>query len=272
MFSKEGQEIQTAKTQLQAAQSELDDLEKQLESFEAQVDARLGNLLDQLSVLNAETADLDDQLRRIREERLFGSDLMHYLDGAPQPARRVDPDDLPPMGLTGRESIREQSSGSATPPQPQVPDIKTLYRKLARRYHPDLARTDTDRAQSNDQMKLINQAYADGDMSTLMKIAGVSPHSGLGYGQAPLRYESRPLKFDSELEETQYELRQKRHQINRLSSLPIIKLSLDVKLARHQGRDLLREMSAELEFKIARKLAERDYLRSQIDASSPTIL
>jgi hypothetical protein len=58
-----------------------------------------------------------------------------------------------------------------------------------------------------------------------------------------------------------------RQQINRLSSLPIVKLSLDVKLARHQGRDLLREMEAELQFKVARKLAERDYLRSQIAAN-----
>jgi hypothetical protein len=46
-----------------------------------------------------------------------------------------------------------------------------------------------------------------------------------------------------------------------------VKLSLDVKLARHQGRDLLGEMQAELQYKVARKLAERDYLRSQISAS-----
>ena len=46
----------------------------------------------------------------------------------------------------------------------------------------------------------------------------------------------------TELEAAQRKLRELRQQINRLSSLPIVKLSLDVKLARHQGRDLLGEM------------------------------
>ena len=68
----------------------------------------------------------------------------------------------------------------------------------------------------------------------------------------------------TELEAAQRKLREVRQQINQLGSLPIVKLSLDVKLARHQGRDLLGEMTAELQYKVARKLAERDYLRSQI--------
>jgi hypothetical protein len=71
----------------------------------------------------------------------------------------------------------------------------------------------------------------------------------------------------TEMEKTQWKLRELRQQIYRLGSLPIVKLSLDVKLARHQGRDLLGEMQAELQYKVARKLAERDYLRSQIAAN-----
>ncbi len=272
MFSKEGQELKTAQAQLESAEAELEELERHLSSFEAVLDARLGSLLDQLSMLNAETLALDDQLRRIREQRLFGSDVMQYLDGAPQPARPVNLADLPPRGLADRQAIHDQPDSQTAASRPLAPDIKALYRKLARRYHPDLARTDADRAESNDQMKLINQAYASGDLNALMKLAGMSPYSGLGYGQAPSMFDNPPPRFTSQLEETQYTLQRVRQQLHRLSSLPIIKLSLDVKLARHKGRDLLKEMSAELEYKIARKVAERDYLRSQIDASNANIL
>jgi hypothetical protein len=71
----------------------------------------------------------------------------------------------------------------------------------------------------------------------------------------------------TELERVNHKLHSLRLQISRLSSLPIVKLSLDVKLARHQGRDLLGEMAAELQYKVAHKMAERDYLKAQINAS-----
>ncbi len=48
----------------------------------------------------------------------------------------------------------------------------------------------------------------------------------------------------------------------------MVKLSLDVKLARYARRDLLGEMAGELQYKLARKMAERDYLRAQIRTSS----
>jgi hypothetical protein len=48
-----------------------------------------------------------------------------------------------------------------------------------------------------------------------------------------------------------------------------VQLSLEVKVARGQGRDLLGEMAADLESKIARKTAERDMLKAQFDQLGP---
>lgn len=261
------QEIQAVLAELHTAEAELEALYGQLRTFETQVDSRLGSLLDQLSELNMETSDLDGKLRHIREVRLFGSDLMKYLDGAPQPNRPPDLADLPPTELANYRVTQVKTNLHTSPAGFQPPDIKVLYRRLARRYHPDLARTEADRVQSNDQMKEINLAYAAGDLRTLMRLAGMNLPYGVDYGQASHRVQSLPTEPMTEIEKTQRKLRELRQQINRLSSLPIVKLSLDVKLARHQGRDLLGEMAAEMEYKVARKLAERDYLRSQIAAS-----
>jgi hypothetical protein len=252
--------------ELQAAEAELADLNKHLRTFEAQVDARLGNWLDQLSELNAETEQLNEQLRHIREENLFGADLMKYHDGAPQPGRPTRLDSLPPQGLQFKQATSIYDNAHPISAGTPLPDIKTLYRRLARRYHPDLARNNADRTLSNEQMKQINQAYEAGDMHTLMRLAGMSIPFGVDLPQSPRSSDLQNASM-TELEKVEHKLHTLRMQIDRLSNLPIVKLSLDVKLARHRGRDLLGEMAAELEYKVARKIAERDYLKAQIDAN-----
>jgi hypothetical protein len=267
MFRTPDQDLQETKSELQAAEAELDELKEQLRLFEAKVDARLGSLLDQLSELNGEAAALDAKLRHIREERLFGKDLMQYLDGAPLPARPANLDNLPPVHLPLRGNTELQPDGTVATTTTPLPDIKVLYRRLARRHHPDLARSDADRAQSNDQMKTINRAYAAGDLPTLMRLAGMSVPYGVDVSPTTTQMADLPKKPMTELEKIQERLRRTRQELSRLSSLPIVKLSLDVKLARHQGRDLLGELTHELQYKIARKTAERDYLQSQIKAA-----
>jgi hypothetical protein len=259
-------ELNEVLAELHTAEAELEALRGQLRSFEETVDTRLGSLLDKLSDLNAETIELDGKLRHIREVRLFGPDLMQYLDGAPRAARPLNLSDMPPTELSTHKGFTTKTERTATNTDKQIPEIKVLYRKLARRYHPDLARNDADRAQSNDQMKEINQAYAAGDLPTLMRMAGMSLPYGIDYGQ-PVKPQSIPHQPMTEMEAAQRKLSELRQQISRLGNLPIVKLSLDVKLARHQGRDLLREMEAELQYKVARKTAEGDYLRSQIAAN-----
>ena len=251
--------------QLNTAVAELEALTSQLNSFEALVDAQLGSLLDQLSDLNAETAGLDAQLRHIREERLYGKDQMSYIEGAPLPGRPIILGDLPPLGLSHRGVIHAKVEDIQAA-ELKAPDIKLLYRKLARRYHPDLARSEADRSVSNEQMSEINRAYNAGDMKTLMRLAGIVLPYGIQPPQSATEGHHRK-RTETELEEVERRLKSVQQQINRMSNLPIVKLSLEVKLTKRQARNLLREMAAELQYKVGRKLAERDYLQAQIKTS-----
>lgn len=253
--------------ELQDAKAELEQLEKQIRVFEATVDSRLGDLLDQLSDLNAETAALNEEIRKIREGRLFGTDLMQYSDGAPQPARPQKLTDLPPQLLTSLDKTQSSADNPYALHGVQIPDIKTLYRKLARRYHPDLARNDADRAQSNLQMAEINQAYSAGDIQALLNLAGMAIPYGVDLTQQNYQPDRSFDRSLTEAEKLELQIKAVRQRITRLSDLPIVRLSLEVKLARHQGRDLLHEIAGELRYKVARKTAERDYLNAQILAS-----
>jgi hypothetical protein len=260
-------ENQETLEQLKAAEAELNELKGQLNTFETQVDAQLGTLLDQLSELNAETAALDATLRHIRERRLYGADLMHYLDGAPQPAHKSNLTQSPPLGLADRAAIHAKDLAHSTASEPAIPDIKVLYRKLARRHHPDLARNKADRQAAHEQMAEINQAYQAGDIKALMRLAGMWLPYGMDLPDEILSQASKIKSALSEQEQARQRLKTVRMQIDRLSNLPMVKLSLEVKLARHQGRNLLHEMAADLQYKVARKLAERDYLKAQINTS-----
>ncbi len=246
--------------ELRSAEAELDDLNRQLSAFEARVDAQLGELLDQLSELNIETSTLDAQLRQIREEHVYGKERMSYQEGAPQYKPPLKLTDQPSSGINQRAEIHTKAT---SPIEGSIPDIKSLYRKLARRYHPDLARSQADLAASNQQMAEINRAYAAGDLTALLRLAGIGLPYGVELPQSAVESIPRKEKL-SEEERAERKLKAVRQQISRMTSLPIIKLSLEVKLAEHAGRNLLREMAAELQFKVDRKLAERDYLKAQI--------
>ncbi len=266
MSQRAHQELQQARIQLQAAEAELEELEQQIRSFESLVDTRLGALLDQLGVLNAEVEALNESLLEIREKGLFGEQRMRYLGASPRPGHPAGGGGLPPTGVPLRETAPKVDHASPIPPEMHLPDIKELYRKLARRYHPDLARGEAERARLNEQMAEVNQAYSTGDLAALMGLAGMSVPFGMGLSQTP----AKPARADSmqaELEQVQHKLGEVRKRIARLSSLPSVQLSLELKLAKRQGRDLLAEMATDLEHKLRRKVAERDYLKAQIQAS-----
>ena len=49
------------------------------------------------------------------------------------------------------------------------------------------------------------------------------------------------------------------------AGVPVVQLSLDIKLARRRGRDLLEEMSVDIERRIVRATAKRDQLKAQLE-------
>jgi hypothetical protein len=254
-------QLRQAQEALTAAQAELATLQDELQRFEKELDARLGSLLDQLSALDAEVQSLTTQIIDLRESRLFGDHRATYT--GPYFAHLPDPT----VTNEKKSSSRLPSEGltSEAPPLPTDPqaELKALYRRLARRYHPDLARNETERVHNTEQMTAINQAYTIGDLRALRILAGV-------YVPSSLPDQLHPTRHLTELEQVQENLRQVQTQLNRLHALPIVKLSLEAKLARRHGRSLLSEMVTDLHRKLARKNAERDYLRSQLDHASPS--
>lgn len=255
--------IKQTRLDIASAEVELAALRQSINDFEALVDRRLGELLDRLSELEGEVESLTAQVRQIRDRRLYGEHQMRYAEGAPRPEQSSQRAYVPNQDVPGESP--------APAPVPHVPhldakaELKRLYRRLARMYHPDLAVDGADRAQRTRHMALINQAFAAGNLAALSRMVS-------GEGSEPPAFDflqpAAPVEEQDELERLQERLHALRQQITRLNTHPNVQLSMEVKLARQRSKDLLGEMAKELRHKIARKTAERDYLQSQLAANT----
>lgn len=138
-------------------------LREAVTGFEALAQTRLGELFVELRRLEGGTADYGHRLERLRAA-LDARDLEELeLDDL-----ELD-DELPPLG----------GAGGRRPNRPHVPaaarrwlateaaEAKRLYIELAKRLHPDLARSDDDRQSREHIMQRINEAFRQRDLTAL---------------------------------------------------------------------------------------------------------
>lgn len=137
--------------------------------------------------------------------------------------------------------------------------LKKLYRLLARRYHPDLAIDDADRAYRNRIMVLINDAYAEKDLDALLALAEkdgiVSPDIPL----AALHLQ----KLEAERNELAWRCSRLQGKYDDLLHCEMMRLKIDAALAQNKGRDLLREMAERAENEYWDCMARLDELRRE---------
>jgi len=129
------------------------------------------------------------------------------------------------------------------------PTLKSLYREVAKRIHPDLAFDTADRARRQKLMAEANRAYEEGDEARLRAILDeyeTSPESIHGEGTAPelVRVIRKIAQVNRRLKEIKAELK-------RLMRSELFEFKAKVEEAAKQGRDLLRELADDTEARIA---------------------
>jgi hypothetical protein len=253
------QAIQAAQADLFSRESELLDLRAELAAIERQYEARIGARLAALEAVNAEI--------RVCRQKLDEAQIW----GAGGIQRRYGPQ-YASAGEQYRQARQEDKSGFSFASfteqmveQPLSPEkeaqLKSLYRQLCRRFHPDLAQDEADRACRTEMMAKINSAYAAQDLPELTSLSEqpdcdkISPEMAAGQRLVSLQ-------------DTLQRLLERRQDIDRqiaqLVHSDLIELSVQVKLARQQGRDLWAEMTADVESELAEKRAELEALEKQL--------
>jgi hypothetical protein len=237
-------EDELARKQERIAELELElfDARNDLRRFETEVEGRLGASQRRLDELEKELVQARRQAARRAQwgDRAASPDLMvDSVDQFERAWRRDEPVEAPPPKPVEDEDIRAE--------------VKTLYRKLAKRFHPDLTTDLAEKAWREGIMADVNRAYADSDLAALRALDKRPDRS---VELAPKTREQILAEIMAEIKRLDGLIPELESELRRVIQSPLLQLKLEVTLARRQGRDLLGEMASELRVEIARLEAE----------------
>jgi hypothetical protein len=163
-------EIERLKGIIAGLQTERDGLEMTLTNFAVELKARVGNLRTELNRVRRQVSEYRRRIERLRENDLLDPEQVER-EVAEEFAERMRAEQE-----AEEQAAREGQRIDVERPRPQLDaeteaEILRLYRELAKRFHPDRARTEADRARRTAIMLTINVAYSERDLLTLQAMA-----------------------------------------------------------------------------------------------------
>jgi hypothetical protein len=234
---------------LVTAQAQLSRRQKEIRAIERRLRFRLGTSLDRLAELEGEIAQYRQEIQQLR---IPGAYEAGYLPVEEQYRR------------AWRRSSETELYAGADPIDPaDEQQLKRLYRRLARKYHPDLSTDQQEQQLRTKKMAALNEAYAAGSLIELIALSGAGEEvAGADSTQTDLELAG---VLEKELARIQRKILLIKNESDNLHNNPVVQLSLDIKLARRRGRDLLEEMSNDLERRIIWATDKRDELKARLD-------
>jgi chromosome segregation ATPase len=236
--------------QLAAVRSALAERESELAQLRAQLRTFEGRYLRQVGVLYAELDDLEARIAE-REVELYDSDSAR---NRAEEARR-QAQETHDAAFTAAHEAEEFD-----PP----PSLKTLFREVARRIHPDFARDDAEQKHFTLLMARANQAYSRGDTSTLQRL--LDDHLEINAfidGEGAAAELARITRQIQHAERDIATLEAERHT---LLASEIAQLHLEAEAAAREHRDLLTELATNLREQVADARYRLDFVNRQLFA------
>ncbi len=245
------------------AEAKLAESISRISAFEFKLRAKIAPLAERLERLQKEIQDYRQQLRQMQDDWYFAQDENAKDDWDPGDWQFGEE-----AGAAAEGDYRYMGPQLQPPPIDLSEDtqdaIKKLYRQLARRFHPDLASNEEDRAYHTQIMMRINAAYTAGDLEQLQKIA-MEPDS-IAHLDAAQTEQQLAEALMREVARCQHRLAEIEEELARLAKHRNARLLEKAQRAEMKGIDYLHVMAVELQEIIAQKLVERDVLKQQIEA------
>ncbi len=162
-------EIKVRKRRVAELQLELEQLSEILGWFNADYHARVGTLFVALDTLDLSIAEYEFRIARLTTCTSVEQSNLEEETRAEFASKRAeihhDDEETRRYQQTFRKDRQPPRLDAAT-----EATLKSVYRELVRRFHPDLARTDIERQQREAVMKRINGAFHERDLDTLQSL------------------------------------------------------------------------------------------------------
>lgn len=221
--------------QLAAARTLLAERESELAQFRALLAAFESRYFRQVGQLYAELDDLEARIAE-REAELYDS------DGARQRAEEA----RARAHESHEAAFGEDREAEVLDPPPS---LKTLFRELAKRIHPDFARDEVEQKHFTLLMARANQAYARGDAETLQRL--LDDHREI---HTVIAGEDRAAELDRiarQISHAQRDIANLEAEQHTLLNGEIGQLYRDAEAAAREHRDLLTELATKVRQQVA---------------------
>jgi hypothetical protein len=247
----------------QAGDSELRDLQLDLQERQE----RIAQLEFEISDTNAELGRFEHEYaarvgaleRRVEE---LEADLEQARFQAARRAQWGDKADSPDMHVDVLEQFRRTWTPKEKPPEPPPEEpitdevkaeLKTMFRALAKRFHPDLVTDPEAKRWRQKVMAQVNEAYAAQNVAALKALAEKQerPEKPVQKSREQILAELR-----AEVRRLDGVIINLERNLNDLVNSYTVKLMLEVSIAARQGHDLLEEMAKNLLSRISHLEAE----------------
>ncbi len=218
-------------TELVERELELSTLQQQLVSFE----------VEYLRVVGTRYAELDEVTARIKEAHAAQQPADVTVQDEARAARETATASAAEMGR--QDHVKEIVSFEPSE------SLKSLYRSLALKVHPDIAATDEQRQLGHEWFIKVQEAYKEQDKSALQALAvewDTSPDSVEGEGVG-----SDLVRVIRQIASVKRRLETLSQAIDTLKTNELCGLMAKREAAREAGRNLLEEMAAKLESEVA---------------------
>lgn len=216
-------ELAAVRTTLAERESELAQIRAELRAFE-------GRYLRQVGVLYAELDELEARIAE-REVALYGSDsARHRAEETRQRAQETHD------AAFGDAHEAEEFD----PP----PSLKTLFRDVAKRIHPDFARDEAEQTHFTLLMAAANQAYRRGDTEILQRL--LDDHLEINSFIAGEGDAAELIRITRQIQHAERDIAILDTERHTLLTGEIGQLHLDAESAVREHRDLLSELASGL--------------------------
>lgn len=223
---------------------ELTNTRAELNNFTEAYTARITPLQRRANQLRKQLYEALEQQRQEQGDGWSGSPGNGFAENG-NPGAKEEPHDH-------RAEQRKSTSAKSEPEEARLDPhreerIRTLFRSLAKRFHPDLTADPEEKAKREAIMAKVNQAYTARDLAMLLKLAEEpdieSINGDLSIAEEIARIRKELKRLDEVITELENAIRQ-------IDSSPIMQLRLEVHMARRSGRDLLTDMAKDLGMQI----------------------
>jgi hypothetical protein len=237
------EQLTSVRTMLAERESELAQIRAQLKTFE-------GRYLRQVGILYAELDDLEARIAE-REVDLYDSDLAR---------RRAK------VTRQRAQETHDAAFGDAREAEDfdPPPSLKTLFRDVAKRIHPDFARDDAEQKHFTLLMTRANQAYTRGDTETLQRL--LDDHREISASIAGEGAAAELLRITRQIQHAERDIATLDAERHTLVAGEIAQLHRDAEAVAREHRDLLTELASSLREQIADAQRRFELIDRQISA------